>query len=57
MFAPRALSMPRASSIAELAMIKLNQGQMDDIFTYSPIYLRKPQAEREYEKKHGDLIE
>lgn len=56
-FAPSSLSLPRASSIAELALMKFNKGLEDSIYTYSPIYLRKPQAEREYEKKHGIIIE
>jgi tRNA threonylcarbamoyladenosine biosynthesis protein TsaB len=53
-FAHDTSSMPRASSIAELALKKFNIGLEDNIYTYAPIYLRKPQAEREYEKKHGE---
>lgn len=45
--------MPRASSIAELAACRLSRGEADDIHTFSPIYLRESQAEREYERKHG----
>lgn len=56
-FAPKALSMPRASAIGELALIKFNNGIEDSIYTFSPIYLRKSQAEREYEKKHGEAVE
>jgi tRNA threonylcarbamoyladenosine biosynthesis protein TsaB len=56
-FSSPSLSLPRASSIAELALDKFNEGQEDNIFTYSPIYLRKPQAEREYDKRHGDFHE
>lgn len=52
-FSTPTLTLPRASAIAELAMEKFNAGLEDNIFTYSPIYLRKPQAEREYEKRHG----
>lgn len=50
-------TMPRASSIGELALKRLQAGVEDDIYTYSPIYLRKPQAEREYERKHGEIVE
>ncbi|MDF2673799.1 MAG: tsaB [Clostridiales bacterium] len=52
-FAPLSTTMPRAASIAELGKIKLDKGVEDDIYTYSPIYIRKPQAEREYERKLG----
>lgn len=56
-FSKAAFMMPRASAIAELGMAKLKEDYEDDIYTYSPIYLRKSQAEREYEKKHGEGIE
>lgn len=56
-FATSGALMPRASSIAELAQIKFDKGLYDDIYTYAPIYLRKSQAEREYERKHGEIIE
>lgn len=52
-FAPLSTTMPRASSIAELGRIKLDRGIEDDIYTYSPVYIRKSQAEREYERKIG----
>lgn len=50
-------NMPRASSIAELGLMRLNQGQEDDIYNYVPIYLRKSQAEREYERKQAAISE
>lgn len=56
-FAPLSTNMPRASSLAELALIRLNRGEEDSIYTYSPIYLRKSQAEREYERKQGVTLE
>lgn len=52
-FAPLSTNMPRAASIGEIALKRLKDGQEDDIYTYSPIYLRKSQAEREYERKQG----
>lgn len=55
-FTPLSLTMPRASAIGELAFRRAIKGDFDDIHTYSPIYLRKPQAEREYEKKHGIIL-
>lgn len=53
LFAPLSTAMPRAASIAELGRIKLQRGMEDDIYTYSPIYIRKSQAEREYDRKIG----
>lgn len=50
-FAPASTNMPRAASVAELAMKRIKNGEEDDIRTYAPIYIRKSQAEREYEKK------
>lgn len=50
-FAPVSTNMPRAASVAELAMKRIKDGEEDDIHTYAPIYIRKSQAEREYEKK------
>lgn len=41
----------KASSIAELAIKKYNQGLVDDYFTLAPDYLRPSQAERELNKK------
>lgn len=56
-FSPISMNMPRASSIGELALLRLNRGEEDNIYTYSPIYLRKSQAEREYERKQGVGVE
>lgn len=51
-FAPLNADRQRASSIAELALeaLKRGEGQSGDVFV--PFYLRKSQAEREYDKKH-----
>lgn len=51
------LTMPRAAAIGELAFKRANKSDFDDIRTYSPIYLKKPQAEREYEKKYGVTLD
>lgn len=50
-FAPAHLNVARASSLGELGIEKLLNGDHEDIFTMAPIYLRKSQAEREYDKK------
>ncbi|MCM0649811.1 tRNA (adenosine(37)-N6)-threonylcarbamoyltransferase complex dimerization subunit type 1 TsaB [Clostridium swellfunianum] len=51
LFAPKHLNLVRASSLGELGMKLLEQGMHDDLYTSAPIYLRKPQAEREYDEK------
>lgn len=50
-FAPAHLNLVRASALGELGLKLLSQGIHDDLYNSSPIYLRKPQAEREYEEK------
>jgi len=52
-FAPTNSLLQRASSVAELARIKAQSGQTDTYLSLMPVYLRKPQAEREYEEKQG----
>lgn len=53
-FAPVHLSLARASSLGEIALRRLKEGKVDDYMTFAPFYLRKSQAEREYEKRHGE---
>ena len=50
-FAPAHLNLAKASSLGELGLKLLSKGIEDDIYGSVPIYLRKPQAEREYEEK------
>ncbi|MBU3127321.1 tRNA (adenosine(37)-N6)-threonylcarbamoyltransferase complex dimerization subunit type 1 TsaB [Clostridium tagluense] len=50
-FAPAHLNLARASSLGELGLKLLSKGTVDDLYASVPIYLRKPQAEREYEEK------
>lgn len=49
-FAPNHLSVVRASALGELGMELLKKGQYDDMNS-SPLYLKKPQAERELEQR------
>lgn len=49
--APCNLSEVRASSVAALAALKAEQGGAEDYGNIIPMYLRKSQAEREYENK------
>jgi tRNA threonylcarbamoyladenosine biosynthesis protein TsaB len=54
-FAPVHLNVARASSMGELGIKKLENNIYDDLYSFAPFYLRKSQAEREYEKKQRDL--
>ncbi|SFC32196.1 tRNA (adenosine(37)-N6)-threonylcarbamoyltransferase complex dimerization subunit type 1 TsaB [Clostridium uliginosum] len=49
-FPPNHLNLIRASSLGELGIKMLKNGQCDDPNS-APFYLKKPQAEREYEKR------
>jgi tRNA threonylcarbamoyladenosine biosynthesis protein TsaB len=49
-FAPISCRLQRASSIAALALQKAQKGETESYMTFAPFYLRKSQAEREYEK-------
>ena len=54
-FAPVHLNLARASSLGEIGIKRLSNGEEDNIYSASPMYLRKPQAEREYEEKMETL--
>lgn len=55
-FAPAHLNLARAAALGELGLKLMAAGHFDDLYTSAPLYLRKPQAEREYEKKTGMSI-
>lgn len=48
-FSPKHSLMQRASSVAELALKRFEEGKIDDYMTLAPFYLRKSQAERAFE--------
>ncbi|NLM13657.1 MAG: tRNA (adenosine(37)-N6)-threonylcarbamoyltransferase complex dimerization subunit type 1 TsaB [Epulopiscium sp.] len=50
-FAPPSCNMQKASSIGSLGMILAKEGKYQDSMEFIPFYLRKSQAEREYEAK------
>lgn len=50
---PHAFLLPRASSVASLAMEYMRQGASDTYHSLKPIYIRKSQAEVEYEKRQN----
>ncbi len=51
LFSPRGFNHCRATSVGELAILKYNDGEIDNYFTLTPEYLRESQAEREYNKR------
>lgn len=52
-FAPLNSNYPKASSLGELALQLFNSGVTQDLNKIAPVYLRKSQAEREYEARMG----
>jgi len=52
-FAPKSCNMARASSLCELAFFKAEKGELESYLTLVPEYLRKSQAERQYEQRCG----
>ncbi len=50
-FSPLAMRLQRASSVAEIALDMAKEGKFESSFELVPFYLRKSQAEREFEKK------
>lgn len=55
-FAPAHLNLVKAAALGELGLKALVSGQYDDLKTAAPIYIRKSQAEREYEMRTGKDI-
>ena len=54
--APRYLHIPKASLLPDLLRKEIDEGKTQDIHTLVPLYMRKSQAENEYEKKKGRLL-
>lgn len=52
-FSPNHLNVVKASSLGEIGLKLLKSGLSDDLYNFCPLYIRKSQAEREYEKKLG----
>lgn len=51
LLAPQTVAMQRASSVAALALQKARAGQLDTFYGLTPAYLRKSEAERQYDEK------
>lgn len=56
-FAPAGFIYPRASSVASLAVFKYGKGEISKYSDLKIHYIRKSQAEVEYEKRHSVSIE
>ena len=50
-FAPGIVKLPRASSIGKLARQRAEKGEFQDFKDILPIYMRKSQAERQWEER------
>lgn len=48
-----AFAMPRASSVAAVALNEYAQGRFDTCYTIKPFYIRRSHAEEKWEEKHG----
>ncbi len=53
MFAPSSCNRQRAASVALAAAQMYQDGLCQNYYTLAPVYLRKPQAEREWEEKEN----
>lgn len=54
--APQNLNIPKASTLPYLLQDKIMREEAEDLHTLVPLYMRKSQAEYEYEKKQGRLL-
>lgn len=50
-FLPESMSLQRGSSVAQIAYMRASRGLLENCFEMVPFYLRKSQAEREYDKR------
>ncbi|KNY27141.1 tRNA (adenosine(37)-N6)-threonylcarbamoyltransferase complex dimerization subunit type 1 TsaB [Pseudobacteroides cellulosolvens] len=53
-FAPHNLILNKASSVAQLALTAAKAGKLENPVDMVPFYLRKSQAEQEYDRRCGD---
>lgn len=56
-FAPNHLNITKASSLGDIGIKYLKSGKQENIYNCSPIYIRRSQAEREYDKKSRKNID
>lgn len=51
LFAPKSANLARAASVAELTMARAKEGKIESYMEMVPDYLRKSQAQREYDER------
>jgi len=56
LFAPPELSLPRAAHVARLSLAKFKNGLTLDVFSFTPIYIRRSEAEIHYEAKERNNV-
>ena len=56
LFADAAHNSPRASLVAQLGYERLMDGEQDDCFTLTPLYVRKSDAEIHWERCHRPAV-
>jgi universal bacterial protein YeaZ len=54
--APQCIMQQKASTVAQLALFEVYAGRLENCFDMVPFYLRKPQAERELERKQQGKV-
>lgn len=55
LFAPVSCNRQRAACVGALALEKIKKGEVLSYSEFTPFYIRKSQAEREYEEKHNGV--
>jgi tRNA threonylcarbamoyladenosine biosynthesis protein TsaB len=55
-FAPPELSLPRALNVAKISLPKFKTAQTLDLFSFTPIYIRRSEAEIHYEAKEQRIV-
>lgn len=53
LFAPVSAVLPSAATVAEIGLAMMKRGIMPDVDSLTPIYIRRPEAEVAWEKKHS----
>jgi len=57
LFAPLEFSLPRAVHVARLSLPKFESGHTLDVFSFTPIYVRRSEAEIHYEAKERKMTD
>ncbi len=55
-FVPDPLNLPRGSTVARLGLIRIQKGEVLDLSSFAPIYVRASEAEIKWKEKHPDPV-